>query len=326
MNIFQRYLVEEFAEDYQEGLLSRKDALRLIASIYGSDAQAESFLESCTISEPVEHQPPLPPRARRPFNLPSAPEDPEVSLPLPERRAASGGSSIQAGDLQFPGVDVSLFGYLARPAGEGRYPVILVCHENRGLTEHIKDVTRRFAQSGYVGFAVDLLSRHGGTQALEYSEVPSILGKIDPDQFVKDFISAWDYLKDQPFANAEQVGMTGFCFGGGVTWRVATRMPELKAAVPYYGPHPPVEDVPGIQAPVLSVYAENDQRINQGIPDVEEVMQQLHKPYVKVIYPDSEHAFFNDTGPRYNPEAAQDAWRRTLAWFEKHLEREPADG
>jgi carboxymethylenebutenolidase len=323
MNYFQRYLVEEFAEDYQDGLLPRNEALRLIASICGSEQDAMSMLESVepsikSLSSVVQGNKPHSPK-----HMPLLPEDPDSTVPTSERRTASAaGASIHAAELQFPGEETSLLGYLSRPSGEGRYPIILVCHENRGLTEHIKDVARRFAHAGYTSLAVDLLSRHGGTQALDYSEVPAVLGSIDPEQFARDFISAWHYLQQQPYTLADQVGMTGFCFGGGVTWKVATRMPELRAAVPFYGPHPPLSDIASIKAPVLAIYAENDQRINQGFPAVEEEMQRLHKPYAKVIYPETEHAFFNDTGPRYKPEAAKDAWIRTLNWFAKHLERE----
>ena len=113
--------------------------------------------------------------------------------------------------------------------------------------------------------------------------------------------------------------MVGYCFGGGVTWLMATRMPELRAAVPFYGPHPPVEDVPNIQAAVLGIYAGNDQRINQGIPPIEEAMIANNKIYEKVIYEGADHAFHNDAGGRYKPEAAKDAWRRTLEWFGKYL-------
>lgn len=321
MNLFQRYLVEEFAEDYQDGLLSKKDALHIIASICGSEQKAVSYLDEMK----SQHQSPggpvsggLPPN---PYRWSSLPEDTDTLFTNQDRRA-SPETPIQASELQFPGKETSLLGYLAHPTEEGRYPVILVCHENRGLTEHIKDVARRLAGSGYIAMAVDLLSRQGGTPSLEASEIPGILGNTDPDQFVRDFLSAWGYLQQQPNTLADQVGMIGFCFGGGVTWRVATRMPQLKAAVPFYGPHPPVEDVPEIRASILAVYAGRDQRINQGIPAIEEAMQRLHKPFAKIIYPDTEHAFFNDTGPRYNPEAARDAWLRSLAWFEKHLERE----
>jgi carboxymethylenebutenolidase len=221
--------------------------------------------------------------------------------------------------VQFPGQGATLLGYLAQPAGDGTYPVVLVCHENRGLTEHIKDVIRRLAKAGYIGLAVDLLSRQGGIAAFSSEDVPGALGNTPPEQFVQDFISAWRYLQGQSFADAARVGMVGFCFGGGVTWQVAVGMPELRAAVPFYGPHPAVEDVPKIQAPVLAIYGGLDERINSGIPAIEEAMKQNNKVYEKVIYPNAGHAFHNDTGPRYNPEAAQDAWKRTLEWFGKYL-------
>jgi carboxymethylenebutenolidase len=128
------------------------------------------------------------------------------------------------------------------------------------------------------------------------------------------------YMQSQPYVQKDRVGMVGFCFGGGVTWRVATKMPELRAAVPFYGPNPPLEDVPQIRAAVLAIYAERDQRINQGIPAIEEAMARHGKTFEKIIYPNADHAFHNDTNPqRYNAAAARDAWAKTLAWFDRHL-------
>jgi carboxymethylenebutenolidase len=326
VNRFQTYLVEEFAEDYQEGHLSRREALKLIAGVTGSLVVATSILAGCT---PPEETPGVPALAlptsstTEPFvtQMPSTPTDTPTEEPVtaaPET-ASPTETGIGAAEVQFPGEGVTLLGYLARPAGEGPFPVVLVCHENRGLTEHIKDVTRRLASAGYVALAVDLLSRLGGTDTLSSDQVPGALGNTDPEQFVQDFHSGLSYLQEQPYVQADRVGMVGFCFGGGVTWLVATRFPELRAAVPFYGPHPPVEDVPDIQAAVLAIYAGNDQRINQGIPEIEAAMQQNGKVYEKIIYPNAEHAFHNDTGPRYNAEAAQDAWGRTLDWFDRYL-------
>jgi carboxymethylenebutenolidase len=227
--------------------------------------------------------------------------------------------AVSASEVQIPAGDATLVGYLARPSSEGAAPVILVCHENRGLTPHIQDVTRRLAKAGYVGLAVDLLSREGGSASVGEGNVPGVLGNIAPDQFVEDFKSGWRYLQEQSFADAARVGMTGFCFGGGVTWRVATQMPELLAAVPFYGPHPPVEDVPNIRAAVLAIYGGLDSRINSGIPEIEQAMQENNKIYEKMVYLDADHAFHNDTGSRYNAEAARDAWERTLAWFEQYV-------
>lgn len=324
MNYFQKYLVEEFAEDYQEGHLSRREALKLIAGVTGNALLASTILASCAPpARTASTARPSPTTASRDTPSPTAAttnEAPAGQSPPTETAAPTQeGPAIESADVQFPGEDAELLAYLARPAGEGRQPVVLVCHENRGLTEHIKDVTRRLAGAGYVALAVDLLARHGGTSTLNASDVPGLLGNTPPEQFVQDFLSGWRYLQDQPFAQADRVGMVGFCFGGGVTWLVATRMPELRAAVPYYGPHPPVSAVPDIRAAVLAIYAGNDQRINQGIPAIEEAMQAYGKIYEKVVYPGTEHAFHNDTGPRYDPEAARDAWNRTLDWFDRYL-------
>jgi carboxymethylenebutenolidase len=221
--------------------------------------------------------------------------------------------------VDFPAGQAHVTGYLARPATADRSPVILVCHENRGLTRHIQDVARRLAKSGYVALAVDLLARQGGSERVGEANVPGVLGNQPPQQFADDFRSGCEFLEGREFADAARVGMVGFCFGGGVTWLAATRMPELLAAVPFYGPHPPLEDVPNIHAAILAIYAGRDERINQGIPEIEAAMRQHGKIFEKVIYPDVDHAFHNDTSPRYAPDAAGAAWARTLAWFERYV-------
>jgi carboxymethylenebutenolidase len=326
MNIFQRYLAEEFAEDYQEGRLSRREALKLIASVTGSLVAANSILTACVPNETTETSTVSPTDSPtvQPAATGKASPTPEAAATAAPAPAAYGtvlpaDPAVVASEVQIPAADTNLIGYLARPASDDVSPVILVCHENRGLTPHIQDVTRRFAKAGYVGLAVDLLSRQGGSAAVGQENVPGALGNIPPDQFVEDFKSGWRYLQGQSFADAARVGMTGFCFGGGVTWRVATQMPELLAAVPFYGPHPPVEDVPNIRAAVLAIYGELDSRINFGIPTIEQAMMENNKIYEKVIYQGADHAFHNDTGSRYNPEAARDAWEKTLAWFEQYV-------
>jgi carboxymethylenebutenolidase len=323
MNLFQRYLVEEFAEDYQEGHLSRREALKRIAGVTGSLLLANTILAGCASPEvtlaPSETATPAAEGQAEPVATPTA-MDSHTQGAAQAKPAGTPISGMVAGqDVQFSGTDATLIGYLARSAGEGPFPVALVCHENRGLTEHIKDVTRRLGQAGYVALAVDLLSRQGGSSTLDPSDVPGLLGNTSPDQFVADFLAGWEYLKTLPYTQPERVGMVGFCFGGGVTWLMATRMPELLAAVPFYGPHPPVENIPNIQAAVLGIYAGNDQRINQGIPAIEAAMAVNGKVYEKVVYPGVDHAFHNDTGSRYNAEAATDAWQRTLGWFERYV-------
>ena len=315
MNHFQKYLIEEFAEDYQEGYLSRREALKLITSVSGSLLFATSILAACTPPDTGPAGVVTQPAAA----TTGAGGQAAASGEPPQGTASADSPAVEAGDIQFEGEQAVLLGYQARPAGEGVYPAVLVCHENRGLTEHIKDVARRLASAGYAALAVVLLSRNGGTAALSPDEVPGILGNTPPEQFTQAFQSGWDFFKTQPFVDPERVGMVGFCFGGGVTWMVAANMPEVRAAVPFYGPHPPVELVANIQAAVLAIYAGRDQRINQGIPAIEAAMQENNKVYEKVIYPDVDHAFHNDTGSRYNAEAARDAWNRTLDWFDRYL-------
>jgi len=312
MNLFQKYLVEEFAEEYQEGRLTRCQALKLISGITGSLLLANTILAGCAPpGEPTSTTSPastpspgasptagtsptveISPRAE---SSPQAEVSPPLSAPPAYGTVGQDDPAISAGEVQFAGEGATLLGYLAHPRRDEPRPVVLVCHENRGLVEHIQDVTRRLARTGYVALAVDLLSRLGGTPAVGSDQVPGTLGNVPPEQFVQDFLNGWRYLGEQPFVQAERVGMIGFCFGGGVTWLVATRMPELKAAVPFYGPHPPVEEVANIRAAVLAIYAGRDQRINQGIPTIEQAMQQNQKIYEKVIYPDADHAFHNDT-------------------------------
>ncbi len=323
MNLFQRYLAEEFAEDYEEGRLSRRDALKLIASVTGSLIAANSILAACmpppeetatSVPSPADETPASSAPTAQPVPTSASVPNPAYGTVMPDDPA------IIASEIQFPAADnAPLIGYLAQPSSGEASPIILVCHENRGLTPHIQDVTRRFAKAGYVGLAVDLLSRQGGSAVVGEANVPGALGNIPPEQFVEDFKSGWRYLQNLSFAQADKVGMTGFCFGGGVTWQVAAHMPELLAAVPFYGPPPSIEDVPNINAAVLAMYGELDGRINGSIPAIEAAMAANNKIYEKMIYPNADHAFHNDTSPRFNPEAAKDAWERLLAWFEKYV-------
>ena len=320
MNYFQHYLVDEFAEDYQERRLTRRDALKLIASVTGSLVVAESVLAACTPA-PVSEDSPAPLATSNPATTQmQSTQEPNDTVPEPPTvTVAPDDAAIEAASIEFPGDGATLLGYLARPSGNGSAPVILVCHENRGLNPHIEDVTRRLAKAGYIALAVDLLSRQGGSPQVGESNVPGALGNIAPTQFVSDFKSGYAYLLDQPFADADRVGMVGFCFGGGVTWLMAVEMPELKAAVPFYGPPPPEEDLPRIQAAVLAIYGELDARITGTAERIEAAMLANGKIFEKEIYPNADHAFHNDTSSRYNAEAAIAAWARTLDWFAKYV-------
>lgn len=322
MNHLQRYLVEEFVEDYQEGQISRRKALKLIAGITGGAAAAQ-ILAACG-------QPAAPAAPTAAPAIPTAAVADPTAAPAtaaPTAAAASGDYRVAPDDpavvaeaVRFAGDDSELVGYMARPAAEGSYPIVLVCHENRGLTPHIEDVTRRVAKAGYLGLAVDLVSRAGGTSAVSDTDsIPGLLSGAPPERHVADFRSGLTFAAQQPFALADRVAMVGFCFGGGVTWLVAAGIPELRAAVPFYGPAAPIEQVPQINAAVLAIYAERDNRINQSIPAIEAAMAENGKTYRKIIYPGVDHAFHNDTGQRYAPEQARAAWDETLAWFNQYL-------
>lgn len=316
----RQYLIQEFVENYQEGLLTRRDALKRIAGILGSLALAESLLAAC--APPAQPAPTAQPTLT---TAPTATTSPGTSTPVPANPSGvtvkPDDPAIEAGLVQFPGQDATIIAYLARPKGNGPFPAVLVCHENRGLLEHHKDVTRRLAKAGYVALAVDLLSRQGGTDKVsDASQIPGLLANAPAQQLVQDFRDGLKYLQSQAYVNKDRIGMLGFCFGGGVTWRCATQIPELGAAVPFYGPNPPLEDVPNIKAALLAIYGELDNRITSGAAAIEAAMKQNNKTFEKIIYPNANHAFFNDTGPSYNPQAAQDAWAKTLAWFDKYLQ------
>lgn len=316
LNDMQQYLVDEFVEDYQTGQMSRRDALRRIAAVTGSVTLATTILAACGPAQGSAGGSATTTASAAAGASPAAASsgDPSVSV-------AESDPALAAEMIEFSGSQgATLMGYLARPAGDVRAPVILVCHENRGLTPYIQDVTRRLAKAGYVGLAVDLLSREGGTaKVADPAAVPGILGRLPDGQPAQDFQTALRYIQNQPYVDNLRSGMVGFCYGGGVTWRAATVMPELRAAVPFYGPPPAAGAVGSIKAAVLAIYAERDQRITSTLPAIQQAMQRNNKVFEAQVYPGVDHAFHNDTGQRYNAEQAKAAWDRTLAWFEQYV-------
>jgi len=296
MNDLTPYLVEEFLEDYEQGRLTRRDALRLIGGMTGAALAVQMVDARAQTSAPA-------------MMAPAA----------AAMRVAADDPAVVAGSVKIPVNGGEIAGYVAHPAKPGRFPIVLVVHENRGLTPHIEDVARRLAKAGYVGVAPDLLSREGGTPKLDPDAVPGLLGKQPQGQAVADFQAALTYAKTLPYARPDRVGIVGFCFGGGVAWRMAAATPDVVAVVPYYGQPVQAADVPKLQGAVLAIYAGNDNRINAMIPAIEAAMEENHKTFRKVVYPGAGHAFNNDTAGSYNPEAAKAAWDETLAWFGKYL-------
>ncbi len=209
-------------------------------------------------------------------------------------------------------------GYLARPSKPGKYPGVIVIHENRGLNPHIEDVTRRAAKAGFIAIGPDALSLLGGTPANE-DEARALFAKLDAAQNIANFVAAVPFLMKRPECTGK-VGCVGFCWGGAMANNMAVNSPDLKAAVAFYGRQPAAADVPKIKAAVQLHYAGNDTRINEGIAAYEEALKANKINYELYMYDGVDHAFHNDTSAaRYNEAAAKLAWGRTLEFCKKYL-------
>jgi carboxymethylenebutenolidase len=209
-------------------------------------------------------------------------------------------------------------GYLVRPAGaNGRLRTVLVVHENRGLNPHIEDVARRLALENYLVLAPDALFPLGGYPGDE-DKARTLFPQLDQPKTQEDFIAATAYLLAQPQSNG-RLGVVGFCYGGSMSNLLATRLPELRAAVPFYGGAAPLDRVPGIKAELLIHFAANDERINAAWPAYEAALRTAGVKYTAHTYPGTQHGFNNDTTPRYDAEAAKLAWSRTLEFFGRTL-------
>jgi carboxymethylenebutenolidase len=216
---------------------------------------------------------------------------------------------------------VKLSGYLSRPKAKGKYPAILVIHENRGLNDHTRDVARRFAANGFVALAVDALSRKGGTAAQDTPEkVREAFAAIPAADVISDLNAGLAYLNKHPRVKKDKLASIGFCWGGARSFLLSTEPNKLRAAVVFYGTAPTEEQLAKVHCPVFGVYGETDERITSKVPEVDAAMKKLKKSYEHKIYKGAAHAFFNDTNPqRYNAEAAADAWTQTLAFLRKQL-------
>jgi carboxymethylenebutenolidase len=209
-------------------------------------------------------------------------------------------------------------GYLVRPAGNAsKLPSILVVHENRGLNPHIEDIARRIALDGYMAFAPDALFPVGGYPGDE-DKARELFRTLDQAKSREDFVAAANYLRTRPDSNG-RLGAVGFCYGGAIVNMLATRVPELLAAVPFYGGPAPAEDVGKIRAGLLLQFAENDERVNAGWTTYEPLLKAAKVSYEAHTYPGTQHGFNNDTTPRFDEKAAALAWERTMAFFAKHV-------
>lgn len=209
-------------------------------------------------------------------------------------------------------------GQLSRPMNSvEKLPGIIVVHENRGLNPHIADVARRGALAGFITLSPDALTPLGGYPGND-DDGRTLQSKRDRDEMLEDFIAAFEHLKNHDECTGK-VGVVGFCFGGWISNMMAVKVPELSAAVPFYGGQPAAEEVPNINAPLLLHFAGNDQRVNAGWPDYARALQENNKEYSAHLYPDVNHGFHNDTTPRYDWDAANLAWDRTVEFFKRNL-------
>jgi carboxymethylenebutenolidase len=236
---------------------------------------------------------------------------------------------IRAETVEFPSPQGygTARGYLVRPASApppggattptSGLPLVLVIHENRGLSPHIEDIARRLAVDNFIAFAPDALFPLGGYPSDE-DKARDLFGRLDQAKTREDFLAAARYLKGVPGGNGK-VGAVGFCWGGGMVNFVATRIPDLGAAVPFYGPAPASESVAAIQAPLLLMFADNDDFVNKTWPPYEAALKAAGKRFEAFKYPGTQHGFNNDTTPRFDAAAAGEAWQRTIAFFNRTL-------
>lgn len=271
----------------EPGAMDRRDFLAKLAAITGGAAAAAVIVPAL---EGASQAGPLVP-----------PDDPRLETGYVKY-------AIEGGEMR---------AYSAKPKGAGKLAGVIVIHENRGLVPHTEDMARRFALEGYHAVAPDALSPFGGTPA-NPDEARPLFQKLDDPATVKNFVAAVAYLKTGPQATGK-VACLGFCWGGRKTNQVAVNAPDLAAAVPFYGSQPAAEDVPKIKAAMLIHYAGNDERINAGIPAFEEALKKAGVEYAIHMYEGAGHAFMNDTGQRYHKEAAELAWKRTVAFLKDKL-------
>jgi carboxymethylenebutenolidase len=286
--------LKEAYRDYRDGRISRREFMQKAVIITGSLAAANSLVPRLTPGDANAAQ--------------SPPDDPE----------------ILTHNVEYQGKAGTVWAYLARPVKAGKYPGIIIIHENQGLNDHIRDIARRLAKERYVALAPDFLSRQGGTmKANPKGGGLANIRELAPWQTVaEDVESGFAYLNVLPDARADKQALIGFCWGGEMTFAAATKIKTLDAAIVFYGRSPnPLDLVKDIRAPVLAHYGEKDEGVNKGIDETVAAMKKFNKVYDHKIYSGAQHAFNNDTNPsRYHAEAAKEAWDRTLSFLKKNLQ------
>jgi carboxymethylenebutenolidase len=301
VSTLRRYLAEEIATDHVDGLLTRREALRRLALLGIGTAAAGELISACSAENPAETPTPTP-----------VPESSTGSAQPP-----GAANTRPTAPITWAGPQGPLQGAWAQaPDSKG---CVLVIHENKGLNDWVRSVAGRLAGAGHSALAIDLLSEEGGTAAFQDpAQATAALGRIRAERFTHDLNSGVAELKLR--APGQKVGVVGFCFGGGLVWQLlASGGLGVSAAVPFYGPLPANPDFGGSRAAVLAIYAALDARVTDTQAAAKAALDRTRSVNEIVVEPNADHAFFNDTGPRYNATAAADAWRRLLGWFDRYL-------
>ncbi len=292
--------VEQLVHLYEDGAFNRRELVRRLAGYTGSLASAAALADAMAV--PAQAQQACPDDVRVPDNA----------------------SYLDSEMVTYPGRQGTIHAYLSRrndtPVDPPK-PAVIVIHENRGLNDHIKDVTRRVARAGFVALGVDLLSRLGGTALFPDPDAAlRAYNSLNSAGHLEDLLSTVEFLKRLSFVDGSRIGVTGFCAGGGNCWNLAVNSPDIKASVVFYGTPPtPADAVERLAGPVLCIYAQLDTGFTSRLPAVITALLDKRKPFGVHVYEGTNHAFHNDTGPRYDPAAACDAWSKTIAFFTRHL-------
>jgi carboxymethylenebutenolidase len=299
-----RYIAEEIATDHAEGLLTRRETLRRLAMLGLSGTAAAALITAC--SRPSDS-------AGKPAESTSAPG--ATSSPAVQPPGMAG--ALRSSPITLPGPQGQLqaaWAQAVNPKGG-----VLVIHENKGLTDWVSSVAGRFAGAGYTALAIDLLSEKGGTGAFpDPAQATAALAAAAPEQMIRDLNAGVGHLRVN--VPGRKIGVVGFCFGGGLVWRLlGAGALGVSAAVPFYGPLPDNPDFTEAKAAVLAIYGALDARVTGSEPAARAALDRAGLVHDVVVEPDADHAFFNDSGPRYNGVAAADAWQRTLDWFGRYL-------
>lgn len=282
--------IENIVEEYKSEQIDRRGFLSRIIGLTGTYAAAHLLLEQTGLAQTV----------------------------VSEKESKK--ANVDSSAVEYKNGDIKLSGYLSKPMKKGKYPAILVMHENRGLNEHTREVARRFAEAGYVALAIDALSRKGGTGSFETPDkAREAFASLVMTEVMSDLNASLDFLNSHKNVKKNKLASIGFCWGGARSFALAAEPNKLKAVVVFYGTAPANEQLAKVHCPVLGIYGETDTRITSKVPEVEAEMKRLKKPFEYKIYKGAAHAFFNDTGDRYNAEAAKDAWEVTNAFLKKHL-------